>query len=84
MELDFYVPTGLMIKEYLDMNQMTESDLANKLGLTDSFMKRIMDSSMPLTDELAVDISNAFNIGSEYFLEYEKGYREFLAKQKNK
>ena len=82
MELDFYVPTGMMIQEYLDMNGMTQQDLADKLGLTDSFMKRLMDGTMPLTDELAEDISRLFGIGSEYFIEYEKGYREFLAKQK--
>ena len=81
MELDFYVPTGLMIQEYLDMNAMTVEQLAEKLGLTDSFMKKIMDSTMPLSDELAEDISKAFGIESKYFVEYEHSYREFLAKK---
>lgn len=82
MELDFYVPTYMMIQEYLDMNQMTKEQLAEKVGVSESMMNKIMEGTLPLNDVLAEDISNAFGIESKYFLEYEKGYREFLAKQK--
>ena len=83
MELDFFAPTGAMIQEYLDLNGMTKEELAQKLGITNGYMDRLLDSSMPMSEEVAIDISNAFGIETHYFIEYEKSYREFLKKKTN-
>ena len=83
MELDYYVPTGLMIKEYLDMNELTVEEFAEKIGITESFAKKLLESTLPLSDDMAEEISTFFGIESKYFLEYEKGYREFLNKKNN-
>ena len=83
MELDFYVPTGLMIKEYLDMNNMSIEEFAEKLGVTESFAQKLLDSVLPLADDMAEEISKLFGIESKDFIEYEKGYREFLNKKNN-
>lgn len=82
MDLDFFAPTGAMIQEYLDLNKMSEAELADKLGLTESFMSKVMSGVMPLSDDMADEIAKIFGIDAAYFKDYEKSYREFLNKNK--
>lgn len=83
MELDYYVPTGFMIKEYLELYKMSVEEFAEKLEITESYAEKLLESILPLSDEMSEDISSLFNIETKYFLEYEKGYREFKNKKNN-
>ena len=60
------------IKQLRKANGMTQDDLAKKLHLKRSVVSKYETGAVPLTDRLIVQLSDLFDVSSDYLLDNEK------------
>lgn len=78
----FIVPTGKIIKEYLEQYQISQKNLSSRLGISEKHISNLLNGKSRLTEEVAIQLENIFtNIPASYWLNYECKYREFLMRE---
>ncbi len=78
---------GNMLRDYLEYYKISQSDFADRLGITQKHMNEIINGKTRLTTELIVSISILTDIDANliYFIEKKKDtYDELIEKYKNK
>ena len=78
---------GSFLKDYLEFYKISQSDFADRLGITQKHMNEIINGKTRLTTELIVSISILTDIDANliYFIEKKKStYDELIGKYKNK
>lgn len=79
-EPDYTVPPGDTILELLAERGMTAADLAQKM-LTDlPHVLRLLTGEEPLTESDALDLEEIFGVSFDFWMNYERRYREDLAR----
>ncbi|GEB27494.1 Plasmid maintenance system antidote protein [Enterococcus casseliflavus] len=82
MSDDFLVPTGSVIKEYLEHQGMTQKEFAKRLGTSEKHISNLLNGKTRLTEELALKIEKVLPpTSAEYWLNYEFKYQEYLARK---
>lgn len=81
-ELDYFVPTGEMLKEYLEIYDMTQKELAQRIGISEKHMTQILKSDVSLNMEIAIGFEKVFGVKAITLMNYENGYREYISKKK--
>lgn len=77
------VPTGSIIKEYLDEYGITEKELAKKFDISEKYISNVLNSNNKLTEEFAYKLEKVLtSIPASYWLNYEAKYRNQLARGK--
>ena len=77
------VPTGSIIKEYLDEYGITEKELAKKFGVSEKYISNVLNSNNKLTEEFAYKLEKVLvGVPASYWLNYEAKYRAQLAQEK--
>ena len=80
---EFLVPTGNIIKEYLNENEITQKDLSKRTGLSEKHISHLLNGDSRLTEDVALKLEKVLpNIPASYWLNYETKYQEYLARQK--
>jgi addiction module HigA family antidote len=78
---EFIVPTGKIIKEYLDENSISQKELSVRIGISEKHISNLLNGNSRLTEEFALKLEKVFvNIPASYWLNYETKYREMLAR----
>ena len=89
MEIDFeneYAPDivsapGETLQEVLEDRRMTQTELAERIGLTHKTVNEIIHGKAALTHETALALEMALDIPASFWNSYEMAYRESLARQ---
>lgn len=78
---EFIVPTGRIIKEYLDENNINQKELCARIGMSEKHISNLLNGNCRLTEEFALKLEKIIvGIPASYWLNYEIKYREMLAR----
>lgn len=76
------VPTGHIMREYLDARGISQKELAIRTGISEKHISHVMNGSSRLTEEFALKVEKVMDEPpASYWLNYEAEYREQLARQ---
>ena len=82
MNNNFLVPTGNIIKEYLEEYGITQKDLAERVNSSEKHISNVLKGKNRLTEELALKLEKVIvGIPASYWLNYEAKYREQVARE---
>ena len=76
--MDNIICPGETIKELLEVNNLTQNDLADKLGLELKTVNLILNGKAPITNETAFKLEMIFGIDASFFNNLEFNYRKKL------
>ena len=72
---------GETLDEELETRGMTPSELANRMGYPLEVITEIIAGRGEITPEVATRLEQALGISATFWNNYERGYRESLARQ---
>ncbi len=82
MDNGFIVPTGYIIKEYLDENNISQKELSSRLGMSEKHISNLLNGKSRLTEEVALKLETILpDVSASYWLNYETKYRLHLARE---
>jgi addiction module HigA family antidote len=74
------VPTGFIIKEYLEEYGISQKELCKRLGMSEKHISNLLNGKSRLTEEVAIKFETIMkDIPASYWLNYEAKYRLYLA-----
>ena len=78
---ELVVPTGRIIKEYLDEYNINQKELCARIGMSEKHISNLLNGNSRLTEEFALKLEKVLvGIPASYWLNYEAKYREVLAR----
>lgn len=78
---EFIVPTGNIIREYLDEYNINQKELCARIGMSEKHISNLLNGNCRLTEEFALKLEKVLiGIPASYWLNYETKYRELLAR----
>lgn len=60
--------SGVIIKKLREQHKLSQSDLANKIGINNSVLSRIESGDRQLRDDELIKIADFFNVSADYLL----------------
>ena len=79
----FLVPTGRIIKEYLDERGISQKDLAHRIDVSEKHISNLLNGKTRLTEDMALKLERVMpDVSAGYWLNYEAKYQEYLAREK--
>lgn len=78
---DVVTAPGETLKEILEDRMMSQTELAQRLGLTHKTINEIIHGKAPLTHETALGLENVFGIPANFWNSYETTYRAHLTRK---
>lgn len=79
----FLVPTGRIIKEYLDERGISQKELARRIDVSEKHISNLLNGKTRLTEDMALKLEHVMpDVKASYWLNYEAKYREYLAREK--
>lgn len=83
-EPDFATAPGDTLSDKLEEMGMTQTDLAQRLGLTPKHVNGIISGKEPITQETAIGLERVLGIPLRFWINREMQYRERLARLRDK
>lgn len=82
---EFLVPTGRIIKEYLEARGISQKDLSHRIDVSEKHISNLLNGKARLTEDMALKLERVMpDVSAGYWLNYEAKYREFLAREKER
>lgn len=82
MNNEFLVPTGNIVKEYLEENYISQKDLSERIDISEKHISNVLSGKSRLTEEFALKLEKVLvDVPASYWLNYEMKYREYLARR---
>lgn len=82
VEFNMIVPTGSIIKEYLDESGISQKELSFRTGISEKHISNVFSGKSRLTEEFALKLEKIITkVPASYWLNYEAKYRESLARK---
>lgn len=82
MNANYCVPTGVILKQYIDEINMSQKELCAKLGMSEKHISNLLNGKVSLTEDMAIKLENIFsNIPASYWINLESKYKEFVARE---
>lgn len=79
---EFIVPTGKIIKEYLEEYDISQKELSARIGMSEKHISNLINGNCKITEEFALKLEKILTkIPASYWLNYDCKYREILARQ---
>lgn len=76
------VPTGNVIKNYLDAYHLTQKELSIRTGISEKHLSHLLNGTSRLTEEVALKLEKVLTpVPASYWLQYETKYREAVARE---
>lgn len=83
--INYIVSTGTILKEYLEENNITQKELAEKIGSSERHISNVINGKVEVTTEFALKLEKAFpDAKAEFWLDLEKHYRLNLLRNQHK
>lgn len=76
------VPPGATIHEQLEMRGMTQREFAQRMGLTEKHISRLINGKVELTPEVALRLESVLGVPASFWNKLEVLYREQLVRVK--
>ncbi len=80
IKTNYFVPMSELIKERLELYNITKEDLITRLNITKEEVELLLKGKLLLTNKIAVALEKVINLDSEFLLNYDYKYKEFLKK----
>lgn len=81
MSNEFLVPTGFVIKDYLEEIGISQKELAKRMGMSEKHISNLLNGKSKLTEEFAIKLEKIIHaVPASYWLNYEVKYREYKAR----
>lgn len=80
MEKDYAVAPGRILEEWLDENEMSQTELARRLGCSVKHVNRVVNGVASLTPTFAVDLERVTKVPARLWSNMESNYRTDLAR----
>lgn len=77
---DTVSPPGESLADTLDMLGMSQTDLADRCGITEKTISQIVNGKAPITEGTALALERVLGTTARFWLAREARYREFLAR----
>ncbi len=78
------IPTGIIIKEYLDEYNITAKRFSDSTGMNEIYINEILQGKSPVTEEFASNVQRLIpSVKAEYWLNYETKYQRALQRHKD-
>jgi HTH-type transcriptional regulator/antitoxin HigA len=77
-------PPGETIQDLLDERGLSQTDLAERLGLTKKTVNEIIKGKAPITSETALGLEKVFKVPAEFWTAREQNYRDALAREEER
>ena len=74
-ETNFAVPPGDVLAEWLDENDMTQTELAARLGRSVKHVNQVVNGVASLTSDVARELDTVTTIPAKFWLRMENTYR---------
>ena len=83
MNNDEFVYFGLYLKDYLEESHISQSEFANRLGITQKHMNEILNGKANITLEMAANIERLTGISASFItsIENDRKMKEELLKK---
>lgn len=79
----FIVPTGNVIKEYLDEREISQKELSRRIGVSERHLSQLLNGKTRLTEDMGLKLEKVMpDVSAGYWLNYDAKYREFVARQR--
>jgi HTH-type transcriptional regulator/antitoxin HigA len=78
---DFATAPGVTLQDSLDALGMSQAELAERAGISDKTINRIIKGIDPLTHATALALEKVLQVPAGFWLKLESNYREHLARQ---
>lgn len=82
VEPDYATPPGDTLREIIEQNEMTQVDLADRLGMAEQTISKIVKGAAPITPETASKLEFVFNIDSSFWNNLETNYKEAIEEKR--
>src|SRR5438445_13596747 len=80
-EPDYAVPPGETIAELLEAREMTQTQLAKRLGVSLKHVNQVINGAASISAELALGLEKVAGVSAAFWLNRESLYRADLARQ---
>lgn len=80
---EYVIAPGETILELLEVNCMTQLDLADKTGINKKTINEIIKGKAPITTSTSLKLEYVFNIPASFWNNLESSYRESLERKKD-
>jgi len=71
----FIVPTGSVIKEYLDVRDISQKDLSRRIDVSERHLSKMLNGKTRLTEDMALKLEKVMpDAQASYWLNYETKY----------
>lgn len=81
MSAEFLVPTGYIVKDYMEYFNLNQKEFALRLGVSEKHVSNFLNGKTRLSDELALKLEKVLTqVNASYWLNYEAKYREYVAR----
>lgn len=85
MGFNFVVSPGTILKEYMDVRNITQKDLANITRSSERHVSNLINGKIKLTEEFAIKLEQIFqDVKAEFWMELETAYRLHLLRNNDK
>lgn len=85
MSNEFLVPTGYVIKDYLEELDISQKELAKRIGMSEKHVSNLLNGKSKLTEEFAIRLEKIIHsVPASYWLNYEANYREYKVRNELK
>lgn len=82
MRGNYLVPTGSIIKEYLEEYRITQKELAERIDSSEKHISNVLKGNNRVTEEFALKLEKVItSVPASYWLNYEAKYREQIARE---
>lgn len=75
------VPPGMDINEWLVENDLTQNEMALRLGISSKHLNQVIKGKVPLSHDLALNLEKVTAIPARYWNSRESQYAEYLARK---
>lgn len=78
---DFATAPGVTLQDSLDALRMSQAELAERAGISDKTINRIIKGTDPVTHTTALALEKVLQVPASFWLKLESNYREHLARE---
>jgi addiction module HigA family antidote len=80
-EPNYASPPGMMLEEWLEENQITQSEVAQRSGHATKTINQIIKGLAPISPQMALDLEKVTGVPASLWGNMEAQYRQFLARE---
>ncbi len=79
---DYVAPPGETLLEMLEERNMTQAELAERMGRPRKTINEIINGKAAITPDTAIQLERVFGVPTRFWSQLEQNYQDFLARQR--